>query len=167
MMGSFPYELVPDGNVWVAHHYTYLMLAALFSTATVFDDYRRREPVAVSGSLAVGVFAFLFMWPVRGYHALGALLALLAPVIAAVAVLRPESPWRRRVQKGGYPATTAVAVLLLSFGGLDDAVSHAFGVPTPLDALFHVVGVWGSALVISISLLLAALAASSWDRLQL
>lgn len=164
MFGSFPHEAVPDGTVWVAHHYTYLVAAALFASLTVWDDYRDREPLAVSGALSVGVFAFLFMWPIRGYHALGAVLALAGPAVAIAAVLRPASPWRQPATGGGYPASTAAAVVLLATGALDDAVEHAFGVPTPLDAIFGLVGVWGSVLLAVVTLLLSGLAYQAWGR---
>lgn len=164
MLPQFPHELVPDGMVWAAHHYVYLCLAAAFTTFTVWDDYPGREPLAATGGLAVGVFAFLFMWPVRGYHALGALVALAAPLVAVAAVLRPGGPWRRPASDGGYPRTKAAVVVVLAVGGLDDAVEHAFGVPTPLDVAFGVLGVWGSAALLVVAAAGVAAAAWTWTR---
>jgi len=163
-LGWFPHEAVPDGTVWVAHHYTYLALAAAFASFTVWDDYRTKEPVVVTGSLLAGVFAFLFMWPIRGYHELGAILALLMPVIGVAAIIRPRSPWWHSPSGGGYPPRTALAICALSVGALDDAVEHAFGVPTPLDTIFGIFGVWGSAAIGVCAAAAVVVAFHEWDR---
>lgn len=162
----FPYEQVPDGMVFAAHHYNYLALAAFFAVLTAWDDYRRREPLVSAGSLAVGLFAFLFMWPVPGYHSLGAALAILGPLALVVSVFRPGSPWRRPPSDGGYPLRTGVAAVVLSLGALDDAVEHAFPVGSPLDAGFHVLGVHGSFITLTAAFLGLLVAWSGWDRLR-
>lgn len=165
MIESFPHEAVPDGNVAAPHHYYYLALAALGAVLTVWDDYRTREPIIAAGGLVVGLFAFRFMWPITGYHALGAALAVAGPFVTVLAVLNPVGAWAKPASKGGYSARTGVVVVALAFGALDDAIEHALDVTTPLDWLFHVAGIQGSFVIVVVFTVAAAIAVSiDWGR---
>lgn len=164
MIPGFPHEAIPDGTVWVPHHYIYLVAAAAFVTLTVWDDYRGREPFLTMAGFLVGLFGFLFMWPTRGYHELGALTALVAPTISLATLVNPRGGWARSVANGGYPTHTRAAAAILAALGLDDAIEHAFGIPTPLDTGFDVLGVWGSALVVVLVLALVAVEYRTWER---
>lgn len=127
---SFPHEAVPDGAVFAPHHAYIGVLLALLAVALVWDDARHAEPWLGAASLLAVTFAFALVWPF--YHATGAGLALLFMGSALVSVWSPfwwAEPWL------GPRGVLLVGVLVAA----DDVVSHAFGVPTPLDLVWSVV----------------------------
>lgn len=122
---TFPVETVPDGAVMAPHHLYGVLLASL-AALVCWDDYRRREPVVVFAGSAGAALAFLLVWV--HYPVAGALLVLLG----LLAVLAAPVLWR-----GVYPRRWTALAVLGGLVGLDDWVSHALGVWTPLDALWH------------------------------
>lgn len=121
---GFPAEQVPDGSVGVPHHFYTGALIALFAAAVVWDDHRREEPLVVGAGTIFGIFAFVAVWP--RYPSLGAALSVVFATAVATAALRPA--WVRR-----YPLRWQVVALIGGLIMLDDALSHATGVWTPLD----------------------------------
>ena len=136
------YSTLPDATA---------ALVALLVTFVVWDDYRHREPLLVAASTGMGLFGFLSVWPY--YPFAGAILALAGPVISLGAVI---SGWAGLAVGGvwdDYPVRMRAAVVVACLIALDDAVEHAFGVWTPLDAL------WGSGLYDRAPLVVGVLAA--------
>jgi hypothetical protein len=123
----FPHEAVPDNAVFAPHHFTYGALAALFVAGTVWDDNPEWEPVGVCGGLSVALFGFLNVW--RYYSVTGAALALVGTVAAVASTARPR--WREFRRRRWI-------VFVACLVALDDALSHAFGIWTPLDWLWTV-----------------------------
>lgn len=164
ILENFPHETVPDGMIDAPHHYYYPALAALPIIMTVWDDYRGKEPIVPVLGLLLGLFAFRFMWPVPGYHTIGAGLALFGPVLALLSVLNPRGTWLKPTSSGGYPWRTGALASILILATLDDAIEHAFGVWTPLDWMFGVMGVWKSFLVAVFVVLAAVSVLSIWER---
>ncbi|WP_267643839.1 hypothetical protein [Haloarchaeobius amylolyticus] len=126
----FPAEPVPDGALFAPHHFLYPLYLVLLCSARKWDLYPRDEPLLVTGSALLGLFGWVHLW--RYYPVAGATTCLLAVcgVLVGAAV---TTRYGRR-----YRATVGV----LALASLDDAVSHAFGVWTPLDWL------WGLALAL-------------------
>lgn len=123
----FPAEHVPDGALFAPHHFLYALYVALFACARKWDIYPRKEPVVVAGSALVGLFGWAHLW--RYYPAVGATVCLLGAAGTAIGgalTTRYDDRWRLSVVWSGLVA-------------LDDAVSHAFGVWTPLDWVWGVV----------------------------
>lgn len=131
----FPYEAVPDGNVFAPHHYIYLLVAALLVYAVLWDNYDCREPVIAAGSTLAGLFGFLFVWPL--YPAAGAILSLAGPSISVLVILLGWSGFAVGDVWDDYPRRHRVVAILLTLGGLDDVANHAFGVHTPLDYVWN------------------------------
>lgn len=123
---TFPAESVPDGASGAPHHLTWGVLGAVLVCLVVWDNHRHLEPIYTTVALALAGFAFLYIWPY--YPAVGATLTLLGVAGAIVALLGPTLPWTH------YPAWPHAICLLLVLVAADDAVSHAFGVWTPVDA---------------------------------
>lgn len=123
----FPAETLPDGALFGPHHFLYPLYAMLFVAARKWDIHPRKEPVLIVASALLALFAWAHVW--KYYPVFGATMAL-AGVCGTI--LGGLLTWRygRRFQLG---------VVVLGVASLDDAVSHAFGVWTPLD---HVWGVW-------------------------
>ena len=123
---SFPHESVPDGVIGAPHHLYIGVLVLLFAVFVVADDYRQREPLVAIVGAVLALFAFATVWPF--YHVTGALLTLAGLLVVLIGILWPGGMW------SGYPLKWR----LVAFAGVliaaDDAVSHAFGVWTPLDA---------------------------------
>lgn len=129
MSVNFPVEAEPDGAVFGPHHFYLGVLLVLLVCWMVYDvdADANGKPWVVAGSALLSTFAFALTWP---YYpvvgAFGVLVVLGAAV--AVAVVRPF--WWRV----GLGARTALLVGL--FVALDDALSHALGWRTPLDAVW-------------------------------
>lgn len=130
MTVPFPFEAVPDGEVGVLHHFYWGGLLALFAAAVVWDDYRDREPVTLAAGTLVGLAFFGLWWPF--YPVTGAAAAGLGTAVAVVGVGLPRwsAYWSRR-----WRAVAAVGVAAM----VDDWLSHALGVWTPLDWAFSVI----------------------------
>lgn len=135
---GFPYDTIPDGAVGAPHHYTYGLLIALLAVMVVWNDYRDREPLIATVGIGAGLFGFLSVWPY--YPPAGAILALAGPIVAITAVVAGSLGLAVGDVWDDYPRRERVAVVFFCLVALDDAVEHAFGVWTPLDAL------WGSGL---------------------
>lgn len=131
---SFPTELVPDGTVAAIHHlYSGVALAVLLARTTWDDDVGdwadgirarglRTDPFGVVAASIVALGLFALAWP--HYPVFGAAGTLAGLAAATVSLARPY--WRDyRYRAAGVAVGLAVA--------WDDAVSHAFGVVTPLD----------------------------------
>ena len=126
---SWPAEAVPDGAAFAPHHLTWGALIALLVVFVVADDYARREPLFALVGLTLALFGFLFVWPY--YPVTGAALTLAGVTCALGGVLWPGGIW------AAYPLRWRLVAVLGVLVALDDAVSHTFGVWTPLD------GIWG------------------------
>ena len=128
MLERFPYEAEPDGAVFGPHHFYLGVLLILLVCWMIHDvDDSNRKPWGVVGLTMLSVFSFALTWPY--YPVVGALGVLVTLGTAAVlAVLRPY--WWR-------VGTTAHGALLVGLlVALDDALSHALGWRTPLDAVW-------------------------------
>ncbi|MFC5366042.1 hypothetical protein [Salinirubrum litoreum] len=123
----FPAETLPDGALFGPHHFLYPLYAMLFLAARKWDLHPRKEPVLVVASALLALFAWAHVW--KYYPVFGATMAL-AGVCGTI--LGGLLTWR-------YGRRFQIAVVGLGLAALDDAVSHAFGVWTPLD---HLWGVW-------------------------
>lgn len=124
-MLAFPVEAVPDGAILAPHHLYIGALLVILGALRAWDDHPKREPiVAMSGAIAA-CFAFLTVWPL--YHWAGAAITVIATgLLVAAPLIAPfwrEYRWR----------SSRALVLLGGLVMLDDIVSHAFGVWTPLD----------------------------------
>lgn len=124
---TFPVEAVPDGNVWLPHHFAYATWAALFLAWYVSNE--ERKPTVVVGSLLVALFGWYHLWP-GGAPTVGAL-TVLAGLTAAAAALVARSDWREE-----YPQYSRALLVLLVLVAADDVLQHAFGIPTPLDGIW-------------------------------
>ena len=134
---NFPVEVVPDGHVMGPHHLYLGVGAMLYVAALVWDNYARREPVVFAAAALAALFAFQYVWPF--YPEAGAGLSLLALLVGLLAPVVRMGYWSDVCLALRVAAVVAVMVVL------DDVVSHAFGVWTPLDwfwsvALYPVVG---------------------------
>jgi len=112
----FPSEREPDGARFAPHHFYQGLLAVAVLGAWIDSLWLLSVSVA-------GLFAFGTMWADHLYPHLAAVLSQFAALGAVVLGL-------------GLPLAVdvRVAVVLGGLVALDDAVSHAHGVWTPLDA---------------------------------
>ena len=125
---AFPSDLVPDGAVFGPHHLYIGLLLALLAVAIVWDDAANREPWVGAAALLAAAFSFATVW--KFYPVTGALLSIVALLIAVLApMLLPF--WREYALIG--PRGVALLGALIA---LDDVAEHAFGIPTPLDWLW-------------------------------
>lgn len=120
----FPAEQVPDGNVWLAHHFIYGAWATLFVCWLAAEE--DRKPWAAVSGILVALFSWYHLWPM-GYPITGATGVLVGLAIASLAVAWRQ-PWRVT-----YPANARAACLLCLLIAWDDALEHAFGVWVPLN----------------------------------
>jgi O-antigen/teichoic acid export membrane protein len=126
---SWPYHQVPDGSALLPHHFTWAMILVLVPIAVVWDNHRGREPVVVATAVAIGLVAFLLVWP--RYPRTGAAVAVATNVLAVVAL-----SWHLASDREVFPWPWIAAALGLSLVALDDVLQHAFGWPMPLDWLW-------------------------------
>lgn len=133
---TFPAEPVPDNALTAPHHFLWSLYLALLATAVVWDDWAHREPFLTTLFIVLALFAWFQVW--RWYPAAGATLVLVSLAAAILSVLLAISGVEL-VFNGwaAYPLKWRVFVLLMLLVSLDDAVSHAFGVWTPLDAIWN------------------------------
>ena len=136
---DFPAEQIPDGAIFAPHHYIYGTLLALITVFIVWDNYRAREPLLAALGASTGLFGFLFVW--QFYPVAGALMSLVGPLITIVAVSLGWTGTSVGDVWDDYPLRYRVAAIFFSLVALDDAVEHAFDIPTPLDII------WGRFLV--------------------
>lgn len=138
---TFPAEIVPDGSVAWPHHYALGLYVAGLVALLVLNDARTTDPLGVLLGVAVGLFAWYHLWgtgyPVAG--ALGALAGLLlAAVFVVVSIPLPFTGARLGGFWSRYGTGPTVFVVLGLAVALDDWVSHALGVWTPLDWIWNV-----------------------------
>lgn len=127
MFGTFPYEPEPDGAVFGPHHFYLGVLLVLLVCWLYADSESEASPGVVAGATLLSVYAFSLTWPY--YPAVGALGVLVTLGIATVsAVVRPY--WWR---SGLFAQGTLLVGLSVAW---DDALSHALGWRTPLDAVW-------------------------------
>ncbi|KZN24597.1 hypothetical protein A4G99_09545 [Haladaptatus sp. R4] len=126
---TFPAQRLPDGNILAPHHLYIGVLAAYIVCWVASNRMPKREAWATVTALTVALFGFLFVWP--DYPATGALLTLSGIVGALLAVVF-RSFWSDSASDLRLAALFGVLI------ALDDAVSHSFGVWTPLDWFWHV-----------------------------
>jgi len=132
MSATFPADTVPDGAALAPHH-TYIgLLLALLALALVWDDAAGKEPWLGAAALLAVCFAFASVWPF--YDAAGAALSLAGVGIALASTCSPF--WQSYAWIGPRGVLLVGAIV-----ALDDVAEHAFGVWTPLDALWkaHIV----------------------------
>lgn len=120
----FPAEQVPDGNVWLVHHFVYAVWGALFVCWLVTRD--DQKPWAAVGGLLFALFSWYHVWP-TAYSTAGAAGVLTGLAVANLAVVW-RRPWRM-----GYASNLRVVCLLCLLIAWDDALQHAFGLWMPLD----------------------------------
>lgn len=120
---SFPVEQVPDGSVWLAHHFAYAGWAALFVCWLAAEA--GEKPWVAVGGLLVALFSWYHVWV--SYAVTGATGVLVGLALATVALLA-RRPWRRE-----YDQKLRAACALCLLVAWDDVLAHAFGVWMPLD----------------------------------
>ena len=123
---TLPVEQIPDASAIAPHHYIIGGFLALIIVFLVQDNYRHKEPYLVLIGVMGGLFGFLFVW--EWYPFTGALLSLLGIIIASVGLFRDL--WDQYPKQTQYIAALGLLIML------DDAISHIFGISTPLDALW-------------------------------
>lgn len=123
----YPAEAVPDGNQFAPHH---LYTGALLALFVCWAAARRASeaPLSVVGGLLVALMGFALTWHV--YPALGATMTLSGVTASLVGLTVRRAYWT----EFGFVVQGLVLVGLLV--AMDDAVSHSFGVWTPLDWAF-------------------------------
>jgi hypothetical protein len=155
LLQSFPYDTVPDGNVFYSHHFVYFAAFALFIGILLIDDEDDHDPWMLLGGLCLSFFAWHYLWP-TGKPVFGALLTILGLAIAIGGVLcRPA--WSPFMAKHAYRLTrgdripdydyrdtvygqwTRALLLVTLVGAADDVLEHAFGIWTPLDFVWNAV----------------------------
>lgn len=127
---SFPHDTIPDGAVMAPHH-LYIGLVFLGLAMFMVWDDRPADPTATFLSVFLTLFAFLFIWPYYAFT--GAVLTLIGLAAAPVAAWVDRDVFLEA-------RSTKTALGFAAAGWLiaaDDAVEHAFGIPTPLDLLFN------------------------------
>lgn len=134
---NFPAEAVPDGALFAPHHFLYGCYLALVVLWVVGDDYRHIEPLAVLLGIGVALFGWAHMW--KFYPVAGATFVLSGLTVSTLAI-------RIGIDILGYefgdfyttygklPTLILLLCLLIAW---DDALSHAFGIWTPLDAIWN------------------------------
>lgn len=130
---SWPAEMVPDGAVIAGHHFWIGLGIAIYAVYHVGDDHPHREPSIVLGGVLTAVLGFV-MWPYQPVA--GAILSHVGVVSIAGAVLVGD--FMARYAWRGWRGVVLVGLLVT----LDDLISHAWGVWTPLDGW-----VWGGGIV--------------------
>ncbi|WP_353634592.1 hypothetical protein ABSL23_02235 [Halobacterium sp. NMX12-1] len=132
---TFPAEAIPDGAVLAVHHLITGLLTVLLAVWVVADNYAHREPLLAMVGAVFALVGFLLVW--KWYPMTGAAMTLAGVVLVLLGVSLPGGMW------SGYPLTWRVVALAGGLVALDDAVSHAFGIWTPLDAgwgqVYHLV----------------------------
>lgn len=123
----FPYEAVPDGNVFAPHHIYVGLIFMHLALKSVWDN-QDGDPLWTQFSLFFLLIAFTFVWPTWP-AVIGALMSLGMLVAIVVSVVR-----ERRFFEGHMYLMALFAVGY--YIAVDDVVEHAFGWPMPLDVFF-------------------------------
>lgn len=137
---TFPAETLPDGSTFYLHHYIWATTLALYGSAALWDE--KPAQVVVSAFLVVGFQGFLFVW--IWHPALGAILALVGVVVPITIIASdrviPDSDGP--VSPSRWPPSSRFWtgwIVLFTLIALDDVLSHAFGLWTPLDWFWEAV----------------------------
>lgn len=123
---TWPAEAIPDGHVIAGHHLYVGLFVLGFAIWVVADDYAHREPLLAAVGAAFALFGFLVVW--KWYPGTGAAMTLAGVTVAFAGVLWPGGMW------SGYQFRWRPVAFVGVCIAVDDAVSHAFGWWTPLDA---------------------------------
>lgn len=121
----FPHDAVPDGAPFAPHHLYVGLIVLALALAAVWDN-QDADPIVTAGGLALTTFSFALVWPF--YGAVGAAGTLLGLAAIGIGLVRERVFFGRKTM---VAALTGLAV------AADDALEHAFGIPTPLDVLFN------------------------------
>lgn len=127
MVRRFPYEAEPDAAVFAPHHFYLGILLILLACWVVTDADGERRPWFVAGLALFAAFSFALTWPY--YPVVGAFCVLAALALATLPAVARPFWWRTGPVVHG-------ALLVGLFAAWDDALSHALGWRTPLDALW-------------------------------
>lgn len=127
---TFPAEAVPDGHVAAPHHLYVGVLIATFAVWVVADNKARQEPLLAAVGVLFALFGFALVW--QWYPGTGAAMTFAGLVLILAGVTWPGGMW------SGYPLYWRGIAFVGAVIGFDDAVSHALGVWTPLDAVWNV-----------------------------
>lgn len=121
---TWPAEAVPDGTILAVHHYWVGLLLALYAVWHVSDDHPHREPSIVLGGILTATVGFL-TW--QHYPVAGAVLSHvgLGAILGATLI----GSFMSRYRWVGFRGLVLVGLLV----SLDDLLSHAWDVWTPLD----------------------------------
>lgn len=122
---TFPVEAIPDGHPFAGHHLYIGVCIITGSILVVMDNFRHREPLLALGGVMLMWFAFERIWPF--YHATGAALSFVGLAVVVAGVAWPGGMW------SVYPLRMRAVALFGAAVSLDDLLSHAFGIWTPLD----------------------------------
>ena len=137
---AWPAERVPDATILAGHHYWTGLMVAMYAVWHVQDDHPHREPSIVMGGVLTAVLGFL-LWP---HHPIaGATISHVGTLAIGAAVLIGDFMARYRwvhwkdlevlpiaiPYRPGFRGVVVIGWLIT----LDDLMSHAWGVWTPLD----------------------------------
>lgn len=131
---TFPAEAIPDGALLAPHHFIYGCWAALLTLSVLWNDLKRREPIVVAVLICVALFGWYHIW--QWYPVTGAVLTFVAPLVAITWILTGYFFLDEMTVWNEYPPIFSIMVIFWLLVALDDVVSHAFGVPTPLDFIW-------------------------------
>lgn len=121
----FPAESVPDATALAAHHYLQGTVMVWFAATYAWDKFTDREPWYLLSASVFGGFMFALLWE---YHPVGgAVLSGLAIPVIAIGLVR----FRHYATRTPYMLAVVGWLFMI-----DDWVSHALGVWTPLDQAF-------------------------------
>jgi len=132
---TFPAEAVPDGALLAPHHFIYGCWTALLTLSILWNDLKRREPIVVATLIFIALFGWYHVW--KWYPVTGAMMALVAPIAAILWILFGRFYLEELTVWDEYPIILSLAVIFWLLVALDDVVSHAFGVSTPLDFIWN------------------------------
>ena len=127
---AFPVEAIPDGDPLGPHHMHIGLVVIVIAALVVWDKYRHEEPLLTFIGALLAWFMFVFTW--QYYHAAGAGFAFVGLVLVAAGLV---ATWMDPDQVYHWSYYLAVSIGLLI--ALDDWLSHALGIWTPLNAFWE------------------------------
>lgn len=134
----FPAEQIPDGALMAPHHYLYGAYLTIVCLLVVWNDYESREPLLVILAVGISLFGWAHVW--KPYPVPGALMTLAGLAVALVVVTMGWHGYWIGDVWDEYDVRWRWATLFFLLVALDDAISHSFGVWTPLDWLWKIGG---------------------------
>lgn len=118
-------ESVPDGSLWIPHHYIYPLYTIVILLAWKWDDFPKKEPLIAAVGLATALTGWFHFWTYLPW--LGVTLCGIGLGFIVYGAYRADQ----------YSRRWRIAVASLALFAADDWLSHGFGVWTPLDWLFN------------------------------